>query len=166
MPAGPWGKREDGHMEQSGGSHARCPASHGIPGRPVLLFSQGQDSWFRKLPARPPFGDTVGQGLGSRDQPPSLAQPLPRYPLADEQAVGVLDGGSLVQQQRLELVFLDVIEGVKYHGQKLSGKSRDLAPVPGGASRTRESFSSLQRALFQPPQRKGLKRAPRLPQVV
>lgn len=41
------------------------------------------------------------------------------YPLADEQAVGMLDGGSLMQQQRLELAFLDVIEGVEHHSQKL-----------------------------------------------
>lgn len=51
----------------------------------------------------------------------SLSATLPplSYPLADEQAVGVLNGGPLVQQQRLELVLFDVIEGVKHHGQEL-----------------------------------------------
>jgi hypothetical protein len=31
----------------------------------------------------------------------------------------MLDGSSLMQQQRLELAFLNVIESVKHHGQEL-----------------------------------------------
>lgn len=45
--------------------------------------------------------------------------PARPYPLADEQAVGVLDGRPLMQQQRLELVLFDVVEGVEHHGQEL-----------------------------------------------
>ena len=92
-PLGGEGRRPRGTQW---GQPCQMPSITWDPRAPVLLFSQGQDSWFRKLLALPRLGDTVGQGLGSRDQPPSLAQPLPRYPLADEQAVGVLDGSSLV----------------------------------------------------------------------
>lgn len=47
-----------------------------------------------------------------------ILPPLP-YPLADEQVVCVLDGCSLMQQQGLELVLFDVVEGVEHHGQEL-----------------------------------------------
>lgn len=35
----------------------------------------------------------------------------------------MLDGSSLMQQQGLELAFLNVVEGVKHHGQELWEKS-------------------------------------------
>lgn len=63
--------------------------------------------------------------VGGENEAQAQPQPHPRnsaplpYPLADEQAVGMLDGGSLMQQQRLELVLFDVIEGVEHHGQEL-----------------------------------------------
>lgn len=56
-------------------------------------------------------------------QPYPLTPPPWPYPLADEQTVGVLDGSSLVQQQRLELALFDVIEGVEHHGQELQRTS-------------------------------------------
>ena len=49
---------------------------------------------------------------------PVTPPPLP-YPLAGKQAVGMLDGGPFVQQQRLELVLFNVVEGVEHHGQEL-----------------------------------------------
>lgn len=82
-------------------------------------------------PAFPPMGSVAAPGppalphpkgmlwVGGENEAPLHGSAPPPYPLADEQAVGVLDGGSLVQQQGLELAFFDVIEGVEHHGQEL-----------------------------------------------
>lgn len=80
-----------------GGLAPSCPPTAGL--LPCLGAAQGK-----------------GEGAGAH---PSGPAPTPPYPLADEQAVGVLDGGSLMQQQRLELAFLNVVEGVEHHSQKL-----------------------------------------------
>lgn len=53
---------------------------------------------------------------------PGPAACPPAYPLAEEEAVGVLHGRPFVQQQGLELALLDVIEGVEDHGQELGGR--------------------------------------------
>lgn len=73
---------------------------------------------FVKLLALPGLGTAKAREGEQRPTPPGPA-PTPPYPLADEQTVGVLDGGALMQQQRLELAFLNVIEGVEHDGQKL-----------------------------------------------
>lgn len=52
-------------------------------------------------------------------KPLSVTLPPLSYPLADKQPVGMLDGGPLVQQQRLELVLFNVVEGVEHHSQEL-----------------------------------------------
>lgn len=55
----------------------------------------------------------------------------------------MLDGGSLVQQQGLELAFLDVIEGVEHHGQKLLREEhRDLVSPARRDLRKSASVSS------------------------
>lgn len=67
-----------------------------------LSFSQGQDPWFLKLLALLHLGDIGGCGGGggegrrTRTNPPPWLSPRHPYLLADEQAVGVLDGSSFV----------------------------------------------------------------------
>lgn len=80
------------------------------------IFSHGQYGSYRVSNSATPKGVLW---VGREIWPP---QP---YPLADKQAVGVLDGSSLVQQQRLELALLDVIEGVEHHGQELQRTSME-----------------------------------------
>lgn len=133
MAVSTWGKTEPRMPPPLGGGHSGCPAEHESPGHPALSFSpKRHDSRFLKLPALP----CLGAAQGKKPSPASPA-PTPPYPLADEQAVGVLDGGSLVQQQRLELAFLDVIEGVKHHGQELRGKNTETSSLlDGGTSKS------------------------------
>lgn len=69
------------------------------------------------------------------------------YLLADKQAVGVLDGGSLMQQQRLELALLDVTEGIEHHSQELERTSMEpwlsserVCRAQGSSSAPRQGF--------------------------
>lgn len=86
-----------------------------------------------------PFSEAAGlQCFGASRQRAGLSTaaetPLPGPPngppqphthlLTAEQPEGMLDGRALVQQQRFELAFLDVIEGVEHYSQELRGRSR------------------------------------------
>jgi len=57
---------------------------------------------------------------------PGCSEPPCRAPYlsGDQQAVGVLDGRALVQQQGLKLPLLDVIEGVEHNSEKLQREDR------------------------------------------
>lgn len=73
---------------------------------------------------KPSFLEHVLQTPQSTGVPQtSLPQPgQPRrapYLFGDQQAVRVLDGRALVQQQGLKLPLLDVIESVEHHSEKL-----------------------------------------------
>lgn len=86
--------------------------------------------------------------VGRGNEVPLCDSALLPYPLADEQAVCMLDGGSLVQQQRLELVLFDVIEGVEHHGQELERRNMDPWLPSEWTHRTQKSSSS--RRSFHP----------------
>lgn len=123
MPAGLCGDRADGRVNAG---RCRAQTAPSLGGTPKDNKGSQGTQLFPVLPGAPLLaaGPAMLRGLlgaseGQQGPLPCQAHPSCPYPLADEQAVGVLDGGSLVQQQGLELAFLNVVEGVKHHSQKL-----------------------------------------------
>lgn len=71
------------------------------------------------------------------------------YLFGDQQPVRVLDGRALVQQQRLELPLLNVIESVKHNRQKLRRQEKKCWFDPAGFQGSKERHCLQQECLME-----------------